>query len=98
LEPAKGIDDNYVTDAEKVIIGNTSGTNTGDQVGDGITITGAGTPADPYVSASGSGDVEGPAGAADGHIAVFDGITGKLLKDGGAIVSGGSVLEVQVFS
>lgn len=30
-EPAKGTDDNYVTDAEKVVIGNTSGTNTGDQ-------------------------------------------------------------------
>jgi hypothetical protein len=30
-EPLKGSDDNYVTDAEKVVIGNTSGTNTGDQ-------------------------------------------------------------------
>ena len=30
FEPAKGADDNYVTDAEKVVIGNTSGTNTGD--------------------------------------------------------------------
>jgi hypothetical protein len=29
-EPTKGVDDNYVTDAEKVVIGNTSGTNTGD--------------------------------------------------------------------
>lgn len=37
---ALGSDDNYVTDAEKVVIGNTSGTNTGDQT----TITGnAGT-------------------------------------------------------
>ena len=27
---ALGVDDNYVTDAEKVVIGNTSGTNTGD--------------------------------------------------------------------
>lgn len=31
-EPTKGPDDNYVTDAEKVVIGNTSGINTGDQV------------------------------------------------------------------
>lgn len=30
-EPIKGSDDNYVTDSEKVVIGNTSGTNTGDQ-------------------------------------------------------------------
>jgi hypothetical protein len=29
--PALGLDDNYVTDAEKIVIGNTSGTNTGDQ-------------------------------------------------------------------
>ncbi|MFA5999774.1 MAG: hypothetical protein WC783_02205, partial [Candidatus Paceibacterota bacterium] len=28
--PALGVDDNYVTDAEKIVIGNTSGTNTGD--------------------------------------------------------------------
>jgi hypothetical protein len=30
-EPAKGIDDNYVTDAEKALLAVTSGTNTGDQ-------------------------------------------------------------------
>lgn len=29
--PALGSDDNYVTDAEKTVIGNTSGTNTGDE-------------------------------------------------------------------
>ena len=29
-EPKKGTDDNYITDAEKIVIGNTSGTNTGD--------------------------------------------------------------------
>lgn len=30
-EPLKGVDDNYVTDAQLIVIGNTSGTNTGDQ-------------------------------------------------------------------
>lgn len=30
--PVLGADDNYVTDAEKVVIGNTSGTNTGDNL------------------------------------------------------------------
>ena len=30
-EPAKGADDNFVTDAEKNVISNTSGTNTGDE-------------------------------------------------------------------
>lgn len=31
FEPAKGADDNYVTNAEKIVIGNTSNTNTGDE-------------------------------------------------------------------
>jgi len=35
-EPIKGSDDNYVTDAEKIVIGNTSGTNTGDQTLSGL--------------------------------------------------------------
>ena len=38
------------------------------------------------------GAVIGPASAVDNRIAVFDGITGKLIKDGGALVSG---LQVQ---
>ena len=33
----------------------------------------------------GLGDVVGPAAATDGHAAVFDGGSGKLLKDGGAV-------------
>jgi len=37
--PALGADDNYVTDAEKVVIGNTSGTNTGDQDLSGYALT-----------------------------------------------------------
>jgi hypothetical protein len=31
---------------------------------------------------SGSGDVVGPSSAASGNVAAFDGVTGKLLKDG----------------
>jgi hypothetical protein len=82
-----------VTDLESVI-SNTSGTNTGDQQGDGVTITGAGTPADPFVAASGSGDVVGPASVVDGHLAVFDGITGKLIKDGGVVPTGGGSTDI----
>ena len=68
--PSLGADDNYVTDAEKIVIGNTSGENTGDQEGDGTTITGAGTPADPFVSvATGDGDF-----LADGSVPM----TGRL--------------------
>lgn len=32
----------------------------------------------------GTGDVSGPASATDGHLALFDGTTGKLMKDGGS--------------
>ncbi len=43
---------------------------------------------------TGMGDVVGPSGASDGHLAVFDGATGKLIKDGGAVPSGsGSALQ-----
>lgn len=38
-------------------------------------------------SPSGSGDVVGPASSVDEQIAVFDGITGKLIKDGGITIA-----------
>ena len=34
-------------------------------------------------------DVVGPTGATDGNLALFDGATGKLIKDGGAVPAGG---------
>lgn len=36
---------------------------------------------------AGAGDVIGPASAVDGRIAVFDDVTGKLIKDGGSKIS-----------
>jgi hypothetical protein len=36
---------------------------------------------------AGTGDVVGPAGATDGNLALFDGATGKAIKDGGAPIS-----------
>jgi hypothetical protein len=36
---------------------------------------------------TGIGDIVGPASAIDGSLALFDGTTGKALKDGGAVVS-----------
>jgi|GEM_PF-638630 len=39
-----------VSDAQLTVLGNTSNTNSGDQVADGTTITGAGTVADPFVA------------------------------------------------
>jgi hypothetical protein len=38
-------------------------------------------------SGTGDGDVSGPAGAVDSHIATFNGSTGKLIKDGGKVVA-----------
>lgn len=42
---------------------------------------------------AGTGDVTGPASAVDERVAVFDGITGKIIKDGGVTISelGGGV-------
>lgn len=40
---------------------------------------------------TGAGDTSGPASAVDGHMAVFDGTTGKLLKDGGSPSAGGGL-------
>lgn len=36
---------------------------------------------------AGSGDVSGPASATNSNVAVFDGVTGKLIKDGGATLA-----------
>ena len=44
----------------------------------------------------GSGDVIGPASAVDERIAVFDGTTGKLIKDGGATIAELAAIPVSV--
>ena len=38
-------------------------------------------------TASGSGDVVGPAGAVTDRIATFNGTTGKIIKDGGSTIA-----------
>jgi hypothetical protein len=40
------------------------------------------------INGGASGDVVGPGSAVDGHLALFDGTSGKLIKDGGAPSSG----------
>jgi len=35
----------------------------------------------------GSGDVSGPASAVDGHVATFDGVTGKMIEDSGVSIT-----------
>lgn len=46
----------------------------------------------------GSGDVVGPASATADRIAVFDGTTGKLIKDGGVAVAGLQPLDAELTS
>jgi hypothetical protein len=45
------------------------------------------------VAGEATGNVKGPTSAIDEHIAVFDGITGKLLKDGGVIPTSGMIFK-----
>ena len=42
---------------------------------------------DPGLAGAGTGDVIGPAGAVADRIAVYNGATGKLIKDGGKLIS-----------
>jgi hypothetical protein len=56
-------------------------------------------PANPIVSSTVdiAGHVVGPASSTDGNFALFDGITGKLIKDGGSAVAafdGGTFSDV----
>lgn len=44
-------------------------------------------PGERTLNSTGGGDVFGPAASVDENIAVFDGITGKLIKDGGASIA-----------
>jgi hypothetical protein len=55
-------------------------------------------PQNPVINVSsgaGSGDVVGPASAVDSDVALFDGTTGKLLKDGGSF---GSLVRAAVLT
>ena len=55
--------------------------------GSGLVLTASGAGADPsWAAVAGSGDVVGPASATNNAFAVFDGTTGKLIKDGGTVV------------
>lgn len=51
--------------------------------GSNITLTPAADGITVASTAPGTGDVVGPASAVDGDLAMFDGVTGKLIKDGG---------------
>ena len=53
-----------------------------------ITITEVQADVEVLEAGGGSGDVVGPSSATDGNVAVFDGTTGKLIRDGGNSLTG----------
>lgn len=87
-------DDNFV--ANNIAAGATvSGANTGDETTSTIKtkLGSSSSTTDGYLTSAdwntfngkGTGDVVGPFFATDGNLAVFDGATGKLIKDGGIV-------------
>jgi len=75
-EPLKGGDDNYVTDAQLVVIGNTSNTNTGDEVEASGAELDTGTDQTKYASAKAIKDahnVPSVAPGTSGNVLVSDG-------------------------
>jgi hypothetical protein len=80
---AAGLDAQHLLDfthgdiahANRAALDNVSGTNTGDQVGDGVTITGAGTVADPFVATGGGfgGEIDGGSASTDYFALEVDG-------------------------
>ncbi len=69
----------------------------------GISVGGSGSltvSGNASISGTNTGDqdlsslVVGPSSVTDGHLAVFDGITGKLIKDGGAVPSGNTLTKL----
>lgn len=73
-EPLKGDDDNYVTDAEKTVIGNTSGTNSGDQDLSGL------------IAKTTNVTAINDTGIANGEIAVFN-LTNKDIRTSDTVIS-----------
>lgn len=55
--------------------------------GAGVTTTVVGNDVTVNIPAGGGGDVVGPASAVNNDIALFDGVTGKLIKDSGVAIS-----------
>jgi len=80
---------NVFTDAEKTVLGNTSGVNTGDELtaDEKAAINGANSPSASNVfltvaDGGGSGNVTGPGSSTDNHIFLFNGTSGTAAKQG----------------
>jgi len=82
-EPTKGTNDNYVTDAEKIVIGNTSGTNTGDNATNSQYSGLATSKQDTLVSATNIKTINGSSVLGSGNLVVASGyhFVGTLASD-----------------
>lgn len=60
--------------------------------GQSIRINAGGSAWEAYTPASGTGDVTGPGSSVSGNIATFNGVTGKIIQDGGKALPSGSVV------
>lgn len=99
-EPLKGSDDNYVTDAQLVVIGNTSGTNTGDNATNSQYSGLAASKQDTLVSATNIKTINSSSLLGSGNIAVQSTLVSgtniktvngsSLLGSGDLTISGGS--------
>lgn len=78
---------NPMTTAEDIIVGGVAGAPARLGVGANGTFLGVAAGVVGWATPSGSGDVVGPASAVADRIAVYDGTTGKLIKDGGVTVA-----------
>jgi hypothetical protein len=57
-----------------------------------VRVNSAGTGFETVAPSAGSGDVTGPASSTDGNLVLFDGGTGKTVKDGGTITAAGKAI------
>jgi hypothetical protein len=79
-EPLKGSDDNYVTDAEKIVIGNTSGTNTGDNATNSQYSGLAASKQDTLVSATNIKTINGSTILGSGDLTVTGGLSQQQIE------------------
>jgi len=105
-----GADDNYVTDAEKTVIGNTSGANTGDDPADDTEYNAASWQDNTDAATKnairdkietmggGSGDVVGPSSSTDNAIPRYDSTTGKLIQGSGVTIDDNDIVKADGFS
>lgn len=98
-EPLKGADDNYVTDAEKTVIGNTSGTNTGDNATNSQYSGLAASKQDTLVSGTNIKTINGSSILGSGDLVIpGGGVSGQATVDFGASTGENSIARVTVFT